>query len=225
MRRYDSATAPSGRPASSRVGAVPAADEAFEPVEVGHLARRDCATPSSLRSNVVADVDEDVRRVRVGQVHLGHRPRLVALRRAARGARTGCARRDTPRHIVASPAARWSGWLAYMRTKLRSGDWPTTRCGRNRRITRLMSRRRRDGGLEPAVGVPEERDVGDADDLGRGPLLGLADLRHRRRAGSRRSKPPASPLVQMQYDTSMPASVHRATDRRRRRSRRRRGAR
>ena len=29
--------------------------------------------------------------------------------------------------------------------------------------------------------------------------------------GTDRSKPPASPLVQMQYDTSMPASVQRAT--------------
>ena len=41
----------------------------------------------------------------------------------------------------ASPAARWSGWLAPMRSQMRSGDWHTSRWGRKTRICLLMSRR------------------------------------------------------------------------------------
>ena len=55
--------------------------------------------------------------------------RLETLPQAARGTRRGCARPDTPPASVASPAARWSGWLARIRSQLRSGDWQTTRGG------------------------------------------------------------------------------------------------
>ena len=56
--------------------------------------------------------------------------------------------------------------------------------------------------LESAVGVAEESDVGHAYDLGSRPLLGLPmpAISERGTAGS---KPPASPLVTRQYDTSM----------------------
>ena len=65
--------------------------------------------------------------------------------------------------------------------------------------------------FEAAVGISEEGDVGDADHLRRGALLGFADLAPSSVAAPIGRSRPASPLVQMQYATSMPASVHRAT--------------
>ena len=57
---------------------------------------------------------------------------LEALLQQLGVARTGCGCRGRPYvDRAASPAARWSGWLAKMMFQLRSGDGAITRSGRN----------------------------------------------------------------------------------------------
>ena len=82
--------------------------------------------------------------------------------------------------MVASPAARWSGWLGpAMRSQRRSGELVRIRSGRNCRIARVMSRRSSSDRRPPAVGVAvQELDLVDAERGGRGPLLGLPQRRH-----------------------------------------------
>ena len=73
-----------------------------------------------------------------------------------------------------------------------------------------MSRRRSKRRLEAAVGISEEGDVGDADHLRRGALLGFGGSPPSSARGTDRSKPPASPLgARCSTTTSMPASVQR----------------
>ena len=79
---------------------------------------------------------------------------------------------------AASPVARWSGWLAKMNSRFRSGDWVTHPLGPDLAddaadVTPQLERR-----LDHAVGVPEEAHVADADDRGGGALLVLAQRRH-----------------------------------------------
>ena len=77
-RRYDSASRPSGSPPSWRSAVFQLPDALVEPVEVGHLARV-AAQRVDLALEGVGDVDEHVGGAAVGEVHLGHRPRLEAL--------------------------------------------------------------------------------------------------------------------------------------------------
>jgi hypothetical protein len=58
---------------------------------------------------------------------------------------------------AASPAARWSGWLAKMKSQRRSGDWVSTRSGLTWRMTRLMSRRSSMVGCNRPSGWPRKR--------------------------------------------------------------------
>ena len=88
--------------------------------------------------------------------------------------RRDCAASGYTASTAASPVARWSGWLAKMNSRFRSGDWVSTRSGRTWRMTRLMSRRNSQRRLDHAVGVPEEAHVADAHHGGGGALLVLA---------------------------------------------------
>ena len=99
-----------------------------------------------------------------------------------------------------------------MRSQLRSGDCMSTRSGRTRRITR------RDVAAQSRASTrPVRRDSRGNEDRGppprppprSAPRAAWAPSRHARHARS--PAPPASPSVTMQYVTSMPESVSRAT--------------
>ena len=149
---------------------------------------------SILRSNVSVMSTKTSAAPAVTMPDLADRPRLEALVEqlgmGERVAGIGVDRRH--RRLAGGEVVGVAGVDAVRSCARATG--PTTRCGRTWRITRLMSRRRSKRRLEAAVGISEEGDVGDADDLRRGALLGFADLRHLGRGTCGRSRP-ASPLV------------------------------
>jgi hypothetical protein len=126
----------------------------------------------------VGDVDEHVGGARGGEVHLAGRPGLEPLveqlRVRERVAGVGVDRRHrglTGSEVVGM--ARVDALEVALR-RLREHALRTHPPDLSADVAAQVEAR-----LEPAVGVAQERDVGDADHLGRRPLLRLADLDHR----------------------------------------------
>jgi len=131
-----------GRGRTSRADpAAPVAQEALQLVPHVPGLGRVAAQGRDLAGEGVGDVH------RMGHLRVRHDPDLadvprlqvVLLDELGPGI-NGSLRRGRWHGMAASPAARWSGWDAWIRSYHRSGDWIRTRCGRTSRITSTIWR-------------------------------------------------------------------------------------